>query len=427
MPLQTRLPHPGWMTKPPWNITLRLLAPGDIRATPSQLAAFRTFAHAGDPLAADVAEMIARMPGSTGRRLFERALQNGIDSLDNPPRELVALFAEVDAVPYWVDPDLLERGARVVCRTGLLGLTMVMPCASLYGGYLASRANKTLVRTGDLETMAARRLAETASWWVDVTTPGALGRYDAGFKNTLRVRIMHAQVRAAMNERDDWDHDAWDAPINQIQLTGTLLLFSLVMLLGSRAIGLRFSPAERAAVVHLWRYVGHLMGVHPDLLPANEADAWRLLWLEAATEYLPDQDSQRLARALMNAAAPLLLPRLLKRSGTARRALTTYLMSYSRLILGRRNADFLGTPNDKPYQIAVAATAAAVFALETARTMIPAATRLSERRGQRRRTALIRRMVREQHADLTHRRRDPSTAVVNGTGTKRHTVNHRLL
>ncbi|WP_341770175.1 oxygenase MpaB family protein [Actinomadura darangshiensis] len=394
------------MTRPPWNVTLRLLAPGDIRATPTQLDGFRSFARTGDPRADDVAAMIARMPGQSGRRLFERALHQGITAIDDPPPELAALFAEVETVPYWVDPDLLDRGARAVGRTGLLGLAMVMPCASLYGGYLASRANKTLVRTGDLDGMAPRRLAETASWWVDVTTPGALGRFEDGFKNTLRVRVMHAQVRAAMHARDDWDHDAWDAPINQIQLTGTLLLFSQVMLLGSRALGLRFSRADTGAVLHLWRYVGHLMGVRTELLPATEVDAWRLLWLEAATEFMPDDDSRRLARSLENAAAPLLLPHRLKASPLARRGLTNYLMSYSRIVLGKRNADFLGTPDSKPFQAAVLATSAAVFALETVRGLVPGGTRLAHRIGHRRRTRLIRRMVREQHGDRSHSRYD---------------------
>ncbi|MBA9006300.1 oxygenase MpaB family protein [Thermomonospora cellulosilytica] len=402
---EQRLAHPQWMTRRPWKTTLRL-APGDIRATPSQLSVFRSFARAGDPPADAVVEMMARLPGGTGRRLFEQALEKGIDALEDPPRELVEFFAHVDAVPYWVDPDLLDRGARVVGRTGLLGLTMVMPCASLYGGYLASRANKTLMRTGYLDTMAPRRLAETAGWWVDVTTPGALGRFEAGFKGTLRVRLMHAQVRAAMNRRDDWDHDAWDAPVNQIQLAGTLLLFSHVMLLGSRALGFQFSAADRAAVRHLWRYVGHLMGVDLGLLPATAADAWRLYWLEAATEFLPDEDSRRLGRALMNAAAPLLLTPRWKNSALARHALTNYLFAYSRLILGRRNADFLGAPDNRLYQAAVLGTAAAVFAAESARRVIPGATGLCERLGQRQRTTMVRRLIREQQGDRSHSRYD---------------------
>ncbi|WP_200827138.1 oxygenase MpaB family protein [Thermomonospora echinospora] len=393
------------MTRGPWKATLRL-APGDIRATPSQLAAFRSFAQAGDPPADAVVEMMARLPGGAGRRLFEQAVEKGIDALGDPPRELVEFFAAVDAVPYWVDPDLLDRGARVVGRTGLLGLTMVMPCASLYGGYLASRANKTLMRTGYLDTMAPRRLAETAGWWVDVTTPGGLGRFEAGFQGTLRVRLMHAQVRAAMRRRDDWDHDTWDAPVNQVQLAGTLLLFSHVMLLGSRALGFQFSAADQAAVRHLWRYVGHLMGVDPGLLPATAADAWRLYWLEAATEFLPDEDSRRLGRALMDAAAPLLLTSRWQDSVPARHALTNYLFAYSRLILGRRNADFLGAPDNRLYRAAVLGTAATVFAAESARRVIPGVTGLCERLGQRQRTTMVRRLIREQHGDRSHSRYD---------------------
>ncbi|MEU8800642.1 oxygenase MpaB family protein [Spirillospora sp. NPDC048819] len=413
---QHRLPHPAWMSNPQWRFILRHLTPGDIRATPAQLATLRSFADVGDPPADAVAAMIAERPGGSGRRLFERALHEGIDALDDPPRELVDFFAEVDAVPYWVDADRLDHGARVIGRTGLFGLTMVMPCLSLYGGYLASRANKTLVRTGDLDSMAPRRLAETASWWVDVTTPGGLGRFDTGFKQTIRVRIMHAQVRAAMRRRGDWEHEAWDAPINQIQTAGTLLLFSLVMLLGSRALGFRFSAADQSAALHLWRYVGHLMGVHHDLLPTSEADAWRLFWLEGSTEFFPDEDSRRLADSLMNAAAPLLLPPRLKNSATAQRVLTHYLFSYSRVVLGKRNADFLGAPDRKAYQAAVLGTAAAVFAAETVRRAVPGATRLSERFGQHRRTALIQRMLLEQHADRTHSRLDAGRSAQIGRG-----------
>ncbi|RAY16967.1 DUF2236 domain-containing protein [Actinomadura craniellae] len=405
---ERRLPHPGWMTRGSWKTTLRL-APGDIRATPAQLSAFRSFAGAGDPPADAVVEMMARLPGGAGRRLFERALTEGIDALDDPPRELVEFFAAVDAVPYWVDPDLLDRGARVVGRTGLLGLTLVMPCASLYGGYLASRANKTLVRTGYLDTMATRRLAETAGWWVDVTTPGGLDRFAAGRTGTLRVRLMHAQVRAAMHRRDDWDHDAWDAPVNQVQLAGTLLLFSQVMLLASRALGLQFSATDQAAVMHLWRYVGYLMGIDPRLLPATTADAWRLYWLEATTEFLPDQDSRQLAQALMDAAAPLLLTPRWKDSDPVRRALTNYLFAYSRLILGRRNADFLGAPDSRFYRAAVIGTAATVFVAESARRLVPGATGLSERLGHRLRTAMVHRLIDEQRGDRSHSRYDTRT------------------
>ena len=199
---------------------------------------------------------------------------------------------------------------------------------------------------------------------------------------------MHAQVRAAMLRRPDWDVEAWDHPVNQIQLAGTLMLFSLVMLLGSRILGMRFSAADRAAAFHLWRYVGYLMGVHPGLLPVTEEDAWRLFWLEGATEFRPDADSARLARALLAASPRLLLPPRWKGSARAARMLVNYQGSYARLSLGRQNADMLGAPDTRGYRAAVVATAAGIFALETVRCLVPGATRLSERIGQRQRAAL---------------------------------------
>lgn len=401
-----RLQHPQWMTRPPFSVALRMFARADVRATPAQLAAFRRFATAGDPLADAVAEMIRARPAGEGRRLFEQAVSHGIGSLPDPPRQLAEFFAQVDAVPYWLDRDRLDRGSRAIGRTGLAGMVLVMPMMALYGGYLASRADKTLLRTGDLDGMAPRRLAETANWWVDVTSPGGLDRFAPGFTGVLRVRLMHAQVRAAMLRRPDWDADAWDHPVNQIQLAGTLMLFSLVMLLGSRILGMRFAARDRAAAFHLWRYVGHLMGVDPALLPVTEEDAWRLFWLEGVTEFRPDPDSARLARALLAASPGLLLPPRLNGSARAARMLVSYQGSYARLSLGKENADMLGAPDDRRYRAAVVATAAGMFALETVRCVVPGATRLSERIGQRRRTALISRLVSEQQGDRAYGRHD---------------------
>jgi hypothetical protein len=405
-----RLAHPDWMTRPPFNVALKVFARGDVRATPAQLAAFRRFARVGDPLADAVVTTMRELPPGQGRRLFEQAVTGGIASVADPPQALTEFFASVDTVPYWLDRDELDRGCRAIARTGLLGLVLVMPMMALYGGYLASRADKTLLRTGDLDSMAAKRLAETAGWWVDVTTPGGLDRFAPGFTGTLRVRLMHAQVRAAMAQRPDWDYEAWDHPVNQIQIAGTLLLFSLVMLLGSRTLGLRFSARERAAAIHLWRYVGYLIGVHPDLLPATEADAWRLFWLEGATEFHPDEDSRRLGQALLAASPSLLLPPRWKNSPRAGRALVSYQSSFARLTLGKDNADHLATPDTRRYRAAVIATAATIFAADTARRAVPGATRLTERIGHHHRTHLMARLRAEQNADPTYTRHDSLTS-----------------
>lgn len=374
--MSDRLPDPELFRQGGFKLAARLFGPGDIRGTTEQVRRFREFAQAEDGLADAVVAMFHRLPKGQGRALFEGALTGGIVAVDDPPRELVEFFRAVEATPYWVDYDRLDRGARAITRTGVLGL-FPLGDMSLMGGYLASRATKSLVGTGEIEHMASRRLVETAAWWIEVTTPGTLRRGESGYAAALRVRLVHAYVRAAMNRRDDWDYAAWDRPINQVQTTGTLLLFSLVFVVGTQLLGVRYSARERADILHLWRYVGWLLGVDEELLPAGEEDAWRLLWLLATTEFIPDEDSKRLAKALLESHEAIG-----KGRGAAGRMLSHLSVrvhsSISRLVLGKVNADFLELPDDPVAQGAVVTAAALNFAAETARQHIPGATVLRE-------------------------------------------------
>jgi hypothetical protein len=391
----------------PFNVGMRLMAPGDIRPTAQQRHAYRRFTQLGDPLADDLVEAFRRLPAGVGRQQFETAVEHGIDAVDNPLPELVEFFAHVDARPYWVDQGKLELASRVVGRIGMIAGFTSLAMLSLMGGYLASRADKTLVGTGDLDQMAPRRLAETLTWTVDVTGPGALGRFEAGFKGALRVRLMHAMVRAGMNRRPDWNYADWDHPVNQSTLAGTLLLFSMGNILGSQVLGLRFSRREKAAVYHFWRYVGHLLGVDVEILPTSELDTWRLLWLQADYEFRPDDDSRRLAQALAKALGPLLI-------GTddttiarlKRYVVTNFLCSYSRLILGRSNADALGLVDSKVFQALVVVVAGVNHALEYPRLVIPGASRRRERMGRRNLNELARRTMARHNGDRTYQRHD---------------------
>jgi hypothetical protein len=403
-----RLDDPELFRQGGLRVASRLFISGDIRGTEAQVRRLREFASREDPLADAVVAMFAQRAPGVGRALFERALTRGIDALEDPPAELVAFFRSVETPPYWVSADRLVSGARAITRTGLLGL-FPLGDMSLMGGYLASRAAKTLVGTGHLEYMAGRRLVETATWWMQVTTPGALRQGEDGYAAALRVRLVHAHVRAAMHRRTDWDYDAWDRPVNQVQTVGTLLLFSLVYLFGTQLLGVRYTDRERADVLHLWRYVGWLLGIDEELLPADEEDAWRLLWLLAVTEFIPDDDSKRLAKALLASHAEVGRGR-----GPLGRALSHVSVrmhaSISRLVLGRSNADFLDLPDDRVAQGVVLAAAAANFAAETVRMRVPGATTVQEHLGRLGRRAYVARLGAVFRPDTTYGRHMPDPA-----------------
>lgn len=414
--LTDRLPYPPFLTARPLSFAMRHLAPGDVRVTAEQRGAYlRQWTRCGDPEADAVANMFARLPTGEGRRMFETALEEGIDALDDPPVELVKFFASVDDIPYWVDPDEIDLACRVIGRTGLLGIASLAMLA-LCGGYLASRVTKPLVRTGELERMAPRRLAETLAWWTEVTTPGGMARFECGFTTTVRVRLMHALVRAGMARREDWDYDAWDYPLNASQLAGTSMLFGFAQLAGSRACGLHISSRERQAVCSLWRWVAHVMGVRPEIAPSTERDLWRLFFLQADYEFrAPDADSRRLARALVDAIGPMMSGQGTSRLHRIRRAATTQLLcAYARLLLGARNANHLGLPDRKLFQSIVITAAAAITALDYPRRLIPGATRWCERAGRRTQLTMTHRVTHACRADTTYTRHD--RAPTPGTG-----------
>ncbi|MGN6722068.1 MAG: oxygenase MpaB family protein, partial [Marmoricola sp.] len=90
-------------------------------------------------------------------------------------------------------------------------------------------------------------------------------------------------------------------PINQADQAGTLGLFDGTLLAGSRALGVPISRRDADDVMHMWRYVGWLMGVHEDFLTDNERERqkWNIHILLAA----PDQTQagRDLVRAILDA------------------------------------------------------------------------------------------------------------------------------
>ena len=68
----------------PFNIGLRMLAPGNIRPTPEQRERYQRFTQMGDPLADDLVAAFRRLPTGVGRAQFESALEHGIAAVADP-------------------------------------------------------------------------------------------------------------------------------------------------------------------------------------------------------------------------------------------------------------------------------------------------------------------------------------------------------
>lgn len=234
----------------------------------------------------------------------QQAIEHGVGQLSDPEPELRAFFDAVEARPAWVSDALLEEGARVCGLGGRAGMR-ALAVTGLMAGYQLSAVNQALLATGALEKGAARRIAETTKWWIDVTEPGAMARFGEGFKGTLRVRVIHAMVRRQLAQRPTWDAADLGLPVNQTDMQATYLGFSIVYVLGLKLMGIPLRPREKEAVLHLWRYIAWVNGVREDHLHAEDAlgrgaelAAMRLLHANLLTQRMADADSARLAQAL---------------------------------------------------------------------------------------------------------------------------------
>jgi len=228
----------------------------------------------------------------------------------------------------------------VLLRTGYFG-GLVLGLYSLPWGYASPAGNKPLAFSGKLTEQAPRRLMETARFVHAVCLPGSLRPRGEAFKITLKVRLMHAQVRRLLWDSGRWNREAWGEPINQHDMLATTLLFSLVVLDGVRKLGFRVSAREAEDYVHLWKYVGWLMGTEPALLPDSEQDGVRLAELIRLTQDPPDDDSRGLTAALLGS------PLQAARSPWQRRQVQM-IQYFTRVVahqlLGHEMGDQLGVP-----------------------------------------------------------------------------------
>ncbi|MEZ5258507.1 MAG: oxygenase MpaB family protein [Ilumatobacteraceae bacterium] len=172
-----------------------------------------------------------------------------------------------------IDPEKFRPAADAFARWSPQIATALFT-ASLPWAYAAANGVQVLERGSDLASAdIRRRIAETAQMLVDVhgleiLSDGSFETDSQAFRTVLGVRLLHAAVRRALLNDPDWD-DTWGLPINQEDLAGTLLTFTVVVFDALHRLGVRLSADEQLALLRLWRTVGELLGIDESLRPST--------------------------------------------------------------------------------------------------------------------------------------------------------------
>lgn len=296
-----------------------------------------------DTIADDVInDVYLKMGFREAGALLENVLSNGIDKVFYAPESLKKLFSEVDVMPEWVDKNKLNIGATFCRRSGYMGL-IVLRNYCLMGGYESSAINKPLIFTEALKKGAAKRMAETVEFWVNVTGENALDRSSIGFKHAVKVRLMHAYARVSILKMPTWDSKLWGVPINHWDMVATNLGFSLAFMDGLKNLGFKPSKKEVEGLLHLWKYIGYLLGIPPHYLPDTEEKAIEELYKWTITQPPADEDTKALALALMNEPILSSFPKITWQ----KKVLIKIHLGYNYFFLGDRSCQAMGLPNTR--------------------------------------------------------------------------------
>ncbi len=287
----------------------------------------------GDPVADQVvAELFANGEVASVNDLLMKLFRSDEPVPAGLPQRVRDYFEATNQLPAFADGRQLALAQALFARSGWQ-VAMALFCSSLPQAYAAGKGAKVLTQTQEMTRHTKQRIFETAQFLFDVTDEGGLAPNGRGIRTTQKVRLMHAAIRHLLREKG-WNASQDGVPVNQEDLAGTLMTFSVVTLEGLGKLGIDATAEEGEAWLHLWKVVGHLLGVSAELLPLDVADGGLLM--DAIRER--QWQTSEAGRAL---AAPLVELMQGYFPGTALDGLPVSMIRY---LAGDHCADLLGLP-----------------------------------------------------------------------------------
>ncbi len=293
----------------------------------------------GDPLGEAMTKDLAELSPEESRRLIQAAMnEEGEEALRNEPASLREFFREAETPPEWLDYAAFAPSVRMFHRNSQIILAAFV-AGVLIEGFTTNIA-KSFFITGRVRDQGVRRLGQNNRHMMEIFLPGGMYRYGDGWKLSVRIRIVHARMRHLLNGSEEWDHDAWGAPISAAHLGYAISAFSARLLKHMKTLGANYNGEEYASFMAVWRYSGYLMGIPETILFHDGDEALKLYDIGLICEPSTEIESVVMAHSLVN-SAPLIAG---VTEPHARRSLAKYVYRMSRGLIGSEIAQALMYP-----------------------------------------------------------------------------------
>ena len=314
---------------------------------PEMASNYIAHATVADPEADYVIERLAELGSEKSRLLIRAGMDNDEDALRDAPSYLRDFFKGIEDPPDWVDYSAYYPGIRMFHRNSQLVL------GAFVGGVLiegfSTNIGKSFHITGRLRDQGVRRLRQNNRHMVEIFMPGGLERNGDGWKLSVRIRLVHAQIRQLLNNSFEWETESWGVPLSSAHLGYALSAFSARLLKHMKSLGAMFDDEEREreSFVQVWRYSGYLMGIPESILCRDEEDALRIFDIGGMCEPPTSLESIAMANSLINSA-----PMIIGVNDPDERAnLARYIYKISRALIGDELADELMYPKGSSFDM----------------------------------------------------------------------------
>jgi hypothetical protein len=295
----------------------------------------------GDPDADAFINAISDIDHEEQGEFIKAGMDQDEEKLCDAPQVVREFFEKIGAPPTWFDPQSVYPGCSGFHAYSDLFLTAFVTDIIIRG--FTTLISQSFFITGRLTDWGVRRLRQNIRHLLEIMLPGGLERHGEGWKLSVRLRLVHAQIRRHLLASEDWDHEAHGMPISTAHVALASCNFSGMMLDSAARIGARLNDEERDSFMQIWRYTAHLMGVPDVLLFRNETEAKEIFRVGYICEPPPGLEAIAMANSVI-ASAPLVIG---IDDRDERDDLSNYGYRLSRSLLGDELADQLMFPESR--------------------------------------------------------------------------------
>ena len=292
-----------------------------------------------DPVADAVIEALAPFDHGQVHRFIKAGMERDEKSLAEAPQLLRDFFADIEPRPAWFDPSAVLSGCTAFHKFSDLFIPAFFVATLQNASTLIAKAFYATGRV--VSGFGPRRIRQNTRHFIEIMLPGALERYGDGWKLSVRIRLVHAQVRRLIRASGNWDESVYGVPLSQAHMSLASANFSATMLRHAKSLGAVMDDEVRKSFMQIWRYASCLIGSPEELLfEGDEAKTNELSRIAHRCKPPPGEESRIIANALVQA-----LPTIAgKTDPKDAQSMVKHAYRVSRALIGHDLADQLAFP-----------------------------------------------------------------------------------